>query len=373
MNAVLVERLDAALPQTQCTRCGYDGCRPYAEAIARGEADINRCPPGGDGDDRGARDDRGPCAKAARCRLRHRTRRWPSRSSTRRAASAARSASTPARSTRSSAPQSACTPSWPSLCSGCELCVAPCPVDCIRMVDAGRAWTTDDASAARGRHRARDAKARARRAHRAPRRRPAADRRREATAARSRRSARSRPHASRRDDSASEMSHDTGLRYLANALVAGMVVMSAAAGARAADFSAKLDSRWDFAQAGSVRSALSRGARPVPGELPRGARDRHAARARARPAAQVRRRARHARSDRARARSRGRARARPLSARARPHVQLDRRTGEGGPAVPPGRRSGRARSARTPTCSTRRRAAHARHRGARVASASTGT
>jgi len=44
----LVERIDAELPQTQCTQCGYDGCRPYAEAVARGEADINRCPPGGD-------------------------------------------------------------------------------------------------------------------------------------------------------------------------------------------------------------------------------------------------------------------------------------------------------------------------------------
>ncbi len=40
--------IDALLPQTQCRRCGYDGCGPYAEAIAAGEADINRCPPGGD-------------------------------------------------------------------------------------------------------------------------------------------------------------------------------------------------------------------------------------------------------------------------------------------------------------------------------------
>jgi electron transport complex protein RnfB len=44
----LIAKIDAALPQTQCTKCGYDGCRPYAEAIARGEADINQCPPGGD-------------------------------------------------------------------------------------------------------------------------------------------------------------------------------------------------------------------------------------------------------------------------------------------------------------------------------------
>jgi len=43
----LVDTLDALLPQTQCTRCGYAGCRPYAAAIAAGNADINQCPPGG--------------------------------------------------------------------------------------------------------------------------------------------------------------------------------------------------------------------------------------------------------------------------------------------------------------------------------------
>ena len=43
----LVDLLDAALPQTQCTRCGFDGCRPYARALARGETAVNRCPPGG--------------------------------------------------------------------------------------------------------------------------------------------------------------------------------------------------------------------------------------------------------------------------------------------------------------------------------------
>ena len=41
------DRIDALLPQTQCRRCGFDGCRPYAEALAAGEAAINRCPPGG--------------------------------------------------------------------------------------------------------------------------------------------------------------------------------------------------------------------------------------------------------------------------------------------------------------------------------------
>ncbi len=45
--STLADRIDALLPQTQCEQCGYHGCRPYAEAIAAGEADINQCPPGG--------------------------------------------------------------------------------------------------------------------------------------------------------------------------------------------------------------------------------------------------------------------------------------------------------------------------------------
>ena len=48
MESDLVERLDRLLPQTQCGQCGYAGCQPYAEAMADGSADIDRCPPGGD-------------------------------------------------------------------------------------------------------------------------------------------------------------------------------------------------------------------------------------------------------------------------------------------------------------------------------------
>src|SRR5438874_5979003 len=44
---VTADDIDALLPQTQCTRCGYGGCRPYAEALLAGEAPINQCPPGG--------------------------------------------------------------------------------------------------------------------------------------------------------------------------------------------------------------------------------------------------------------------------------------------------------------------------------------
>jgi electron transport complex protein RnfB len=43
----LADALDAVLPQTQCTRCGFPDCRAYAQAMAAGAADINRCPPGG--------------------------------------------------------------------------------------------------------------------------------------------------------------------------------------------------------------------------------------------------------------------------------------------------------------------------------------
>jgi electron transport complex protein RnfB len=53
----LAEKIDAILPQTQCGQCGFPGCRPYAEAIAKGEADINQCPPGRPG-----------CTGCSRCR-----------------------------------------------------------------------------------------------------------------------------------------------------------------------------------------------------------------------------------------------------------------------------------------------------------------
>ncbi|MEC4749981.1 RnfABCDGE type electron transport complex subunit B [Methylomicrobium sp. Wu6] len=44
----MIDQINALLPQTQCGKCGYQGCRPYAEALAAGAADINRCPPGGE-------------------------------------------------------------------------------------------------------------------------------------------------------------------------------------------------------------------------------------------------------------------------------------------------------------------------------------
>jgi electron transport complex protein RnfB len=129
----LAKRLDALLPQTQCTKCGFDGCRPYAEAIVAGEADIDQCPPGGD------------ATIAALAKVLGR------------APKPLNPENGPYR-----APQAAvideaicigctkCIQACPvdaivgaskrmhtiiaSWCTGCELCIPPCPVDCIALV-----------------------------------------------------------------------------------------------------------------------------------------------------------------------------------------------------------------------------------------------
>lgn len=148
----LADRLHAALPQTQCTRCGYPDCRSYAEAIATGQAAINQCPPGGaEGIGRlaaimgqpeqplnPAHGTEGPRSVAVidedwciGCTL--------------------------------------CQPVCPTdaivgghkrmhtvmerQCTGCELCIAPCPVDCIRMEPVTQttgwaAWSQAQASLA---------------------------------------------------------------------------------------------------------------------------------------------------------------------------------------------------------------------------------
>src|SRR3569833_656941 len=106
----LADRIDDLLPQTQCTQCGYAACRPYAEAIAQGAADINHCPPGGDVGVRAricAALHRNPSTRQTVPRNKGR----PWRSSTNRSASAVRSAYRPAQWTRSSAQANSCTPS----------------------------------------------------------------------------------------------------------------------------------------------------------------------------------------------------------------------------------------------------------------------
>jgi electron transport complex protein RnfB len=130
--AELAERIDALLPQTQCTRCGYAACKPYAQAIAQGQAGINRCAPGGaagigllsnllglpavplepscgtEGPVSVAWIDPQACIGCARC--------------------------------LPVCPVDAILGAqhWlhtvlPDECTGCELCIAACPVDCIHM------------------------------------------------------------------------------------------------------------------------------------------------------------------------------------------------------------------------------------------------
>ena len=148
--------VDALLPQTQCGKCGHDGCAPYARAIADGAANINRCPPGG------AAGIRRLAALTGLPEL---------------PLDPACGTETP-RCVARIDPASCigctlCIQACPvdaiigagrrlhaviaALCTGCELCVAPCPVDCITMdpLDAPALWTDADAAAAGERHRRR--------------------------------------------------------------------------------------------------------------------------------------------------------------------------------------------------------------------------
>ena len=148
----LVDAIDALLPQTQCTKCSYEGCRPYAQAIAQGEADINQCPPGGDAG----------IAALAQLLARPIKPLNPSHGS---AGPRKIAVIDPARCIGCTLCIQACpvdailgAPKWmhtvvPEYCTGCDLCLAPCPVDCIDLIDipALANWTQDDAYAARQR------------------------------------------------------------------------------------------------------------------------------------------------------------------------------------------------------------------------------
>jgi electron transport complex protein RnfB len=127
------EEIDALLPQTQCTRCGYAGCLPYAQAIARGDAQINQCPPGGaatiarlaaalgrrpiplnpvngvEGPTLVAQIDEARCIGCIKCLA-------------------------PCPVDAILGAKKLTHTVITELCTGCELCVAPCPVDCIVML-----------------------------------------------------------------------------------------------------------------------------------------------------------------------------------------------------------------------------------------------
>ncbi|MBB2918043.1 electron transport complex subunit RsxB [Cupriavidus alkaliphilus] len=159
----LADRLEALLPQTQCTKCGFNGCRPYAEAMASGAAACNRCPPGGAqgiarlaallgteplplDPERGseqpravARIDESLCIGCTLCIQ-----------------------ACPVDAIAGAAKQMHTV--IPELCTGCDLCVPPCPVDCIDMVPVTGtrtgwdAWSQAQADAAQARYLARNAR-----------------------------------------------------------------------------------------------------------------------------------------------------------------------------------------------------------------------
>lgn len=131
----LADAIDALLPQTQCGQCGYPGCRPYAEAIAKDEADINQCPPGGDA-----------CIKALAELLNLARKPLDVRRGE------AKPTSVALIDERRCIGCALCLQACPvdailgaprfmhtvltSECTGCELCLPPCPVDCIAIVPA---------------------------------------------------------------------------------------------------------------------------------------------------------------------------------------------------------------------------------------------
>lgn len=156
MAASLADRVDAILPQTQCARCGFDGCRPYAEAIAAGDAPINRCPPGGTaGIARlAALLGRAPIAPDPACGSEGSHRR--ARIVEAHCIGCTRCIAACPLDAIIGAPKAMHTV-IESLCSGCELCVPACPVDCIEMFESPEhpRWTPGDANAARVRSAAR--------------------------------------------------------------------------------------------------------------------------------------------------------------------------------------------------------------------------
>jgi electron transport complex protein RnfB len=129
----VVDKVDALLPQTQCGQCGFAGCRPYAEAIAGGDADINRCPPGGEATIHALADLLGRDAKPLD----------PEAGEEKPKALAVIDEQWCIGCTLciQACPVDAIVGASKHMhtviadeCTGCELCVEPCPVDCIAMV-----------------------------------------------------------------------------------------------------------------------------------------------------------------------------------------------------------------------------------------------
>jgi Na+-translocating ferredoxin:NAD+ oxidoreductase subunit B len=149
----LAEKIESILPQTQCTKCGFNGCKPYAQAIANGSANYNQCPPGGEqGVARIANILGMPVIKLNNEHGFERVR------------------SVAVIDEKSCIGCTLCIQACPvdaivgsakhmhnvieKDCTGCDLCIDPCPVDCITMLPVTTttgwdAWSVDLANAAK--------------------------------------------------------------------------------------------------------------------------------------------------------------------------------------------------------------------------------
>lgn len=157
VNKTLADQIEDLLPQTQCTKCGYPACRPYAEALASGQALYNQCPPGGQqgiirlakllnqpvlplNEKNGTEHprsvaviDEAICIGCTLCIQ-----------------------ACPADAILGAPKQMHSVIN--SMCTGCDLCIPPCPVDCITMVNVSEdktgwdAWSQEQADASRAQH-----------------------------------------------------------------------------------------------------------------------------------------------------------------------------------------------------------------------------
>ena len=125
----LVEKIEAILPQTQCGQCGFPGCKPYAEAIAEGEVDINLCPPGGQEGVRKLADLLGREVKPLNAEEKPKQVAIIDEETYIGCTLCIQAC--PVDAIVGAAKQMHTIVA--SLCTGCELCVKPCPVECITM------------------------------------------------------------------------------------------------------------------------------------------------------------------------------------------------------------------------------------------------
>lgn len=137
----LVDKIDAILPQTQCGQCGFPGCKPYATAIAKGEADINQCPPGGEDGIRKLSELLGVEIKPLNAE--HGSPKPKS------VAFIDENLCIGCTLCLQACPVDAIVGAAKQMhtivgaeCTGCELCLSPCPVDCIHMVPIAEDLTT---------------------------------------------------------------------------------------------------------------------------------------------------------------------------------------------------------------------------------------